>query len=307
LITGMLWREAQVTGTVGLRGFYGARARRLLPASAFVGVVILFVSAAMLPRLQARSAIWDGITSALYVSNYRFILQDVDYMHASAMPSPFQHYWSLGVEEQFYLVWPALIMGTAWFVRRFRRRTRTEATASLRPFLVVLASVAIVSFALSLVLTYWMAPVAFFSLPTRAWQLAVGGLIALTATRWHRLSARAAALIGWIGLAVVMATCTLFGEATPYPGAAALAPTLGTAMVIAAGCAAPPQGVGRLLGVSPLRYIGRISYSWYLWHWPVLLMIFWSYVPALGHPVEFGLAGVLISAGLAMVTLRFVE
>jgi peptidoglycan/LPS O-acetylase OafA/YrhL len=130
LITGLLWREMNSTGTVGLRHFYGARARRLLPASATVGVITLIASAVLLPPLRARTAIGDGITSALYVSNYRFLLQGVDYS-APAMPlSPFQHYWSLGVEEQFYLVWPALIIGTAWLVRRARRRSRSEVTSS---------------------------------------------------------------------------------------------------------------------------------------------------------------------------------
>ena len=114
LITGLLWREVSTTGTVGLRRFYGARARRLLPASATVGVVTMIGSAVLLPPLQARSVIGDGIASALYVSNYRFVLQGVDYFAGHLPPSPFQHYWSLGVEEQFYLVWPAMIIGTAW-------------------------------------------------------------------------------------------------------------------------------------------------------------------------------------------------
>ena len=123
LITGLLWREVSTTGTVGLRRFYGARARRLLPASATVGVVTVIGSAVLLPPLQARAVIDDGIASALYVSNYWFILQGVDYFGGHLPPSPFQHYWSLGVEEQFYLVWPALIIGTAWLIRRARRRT----------------------------------------------------------------------------------------------------------------------------------------------------------------------------------------
>ncbi len=188
LITGLLWREVNSTGTVRLRHFYGARARRLLPASATVGVITLIGSAVLLPPLRARTAFGDGITSALYVSNYRFLLQGVDYS-APAMPlSPFQHYWSLGVEEQFYLVWPALIIGTAWLIRRARRRTRADATySSQRPYLVVLALVAAVSFALSLAACYWAPSVAFFSLPTRAWQLAVGGLVVLTAGQWRRL------------------------------------------------------------------------------------------------------------------------
>jgi peptidoglycan/LPS O-acetylase OafA/YrhL len=305
LITGLLWREVSTAGTVRLRRFYGARARRLLPASATVGVITAIGSAVLLPPLQARSVMGDGIASALYVSNYRFILQGVDYLAATLPPSPFQHYWSLGVEEQFYLVWPALIIGTAWLIRRARRRTRAHATSSEHPYLVVLALVAAMSFAMSLAATYVMPPVAFFSLPTRAWQLAVGGLVALTAGQWRRLPALPAAIAGWAGLALILLACTLLGTTTPYPGVAALLPVLGTVLVIGAGCAVPTLGAGRVLAWSPMRAIGRVSYSWYLWHWPVLLLA----PPLLGHPLGLAarLAAALVSGGLAVLTLRFIE
>src|SRR5690349_4080845 len=120
LITGLLWREASASGSVRLRKFFAARARRLLPASALVGVVTMVSAALLLPPLQVRAVTIDGITSALYVSNYWFIGSGVKYFgHQSVLsPSPFQHYWSLGVEEQFYLVWPLLIIGAAWIIRR---------------------------------------------------------------------------------------------------------------------------------------------------------------------------------------------
>jgi peptidoglycan/LPS O-acetylase OafA/YrhL len=305
LITGLLWREVSTAGTVRLRRFYGARARRLLPASAAVGVVTAIASAVLLPPLQAWGVICDGIASALYVSNYWFIGEGVHYFGGHKPPSPFQHYWSLGVEEQFYLVWPALIIGTAWLIRRARRRTRAHAIWSERPYLVVLALVAAASFALSLAVTYVMPALAFFSLPTRAWQLAVGGLVALTAGQWRRLPPPAAAITGWAGLALILLACTDLSPTTLYPGAAALLPVLGAALVIGAGCAAASQGCGRVLAVSPMRAIGRISYSWYLWHWPVLVL-----APALlGHPLGLAarLAAALLSGGLAVLTLRFIE
>ena len=304
LITGLLWREVSTSGTVRLRGFYGARARRLLPASAAVGVITLIASAALLPPLQARSVFGDGIASALYVSNYWFIVRAVDYF-AAVLPSPFQHYWSLGVEEQFYLVWPALIIATAWLIRRVRRRSTAQATASQRPYVVVLALVAAVSFALSLAATYVVPSVAFFSLPTRAWQLAAGGLVALTVTQWRRLPALPAALAGWAGLALILVACTLLSPSTLYPGWAALVPVLGTALVIGAGCGAPSRGCGRVLALAPMRALGRVSYSWYLWHWPVLILA----QPLLGHPLGLGgrLLAVLVSAVLAVLTLYLLE
>jgi peptidoglycan/LPS O-acetylase OafA/YrhL len=304
LITGLLWREVSATGHVRLRRFYGARARRLLPASAAVGVVTAIGSAALLPALQARSVMVDGIASALYVSNFWFVQQQVDYF-AGHLSSPFQHYWSLSAEEQFYLVWPPMMIGTAWLIRRARRRNRAHTQSSQRPYLVVLALVAAVSFAVSLAVTYVMPAAAFFSLPTRAWQLAVGGLVALTAVQWRRLPSQAAAIAGWTGLALILLACNRLSAATLYPGIAALLPVLGTALVIGAGCAAPSQGCGRVLALSPMRAIGRVSYSWYLWHWPVLAL-----APALlGH--SLGLAGrlvaALVSGGLALLTLRVVE
>jgi peptidoglycan/LPS O-acetylase OafA/YrhL len=304
LITGLLWREVSTTGTVRLRRFYGARARRLLPASATVGIITMIGAAALIPPLQARNVIYDGIASALYVSNFWFIQQQVDYF-AGHLSSPFQHYWSLSVEEQFYLVWAPMMIGTAWLIRRTRRRNRAHVPSSHSPYLVVLAVVAAVSFVLSLAVTYVLPAAAFFSLPTRAWQLAAGGLVALTAAEWRRLPPQAAAIAGWAGLGVILWACTRLSAATLYPGIAALLPVLGAALVIGAGCAAPTQGCGGVLALSPMRAIGRVSYSWYLWHWPVLLLA--SASPS--HPLGLAgrLAAALVSGGLAVITLRFIE
>nr|WP_231990037.1 acyltransferase family protein [Mycobacterium sp. 852002-51971_SCH5477799-a] len=306
LITGLLWREVSTSGTVGLRRFYGARARRLLPASATVGVITAIASAVLLPSLQAKAVMADGIASALYVGNYQFLLQGVNYLASTLPPSPFQHYWSLGLEEQFYLIWPAVIIATTWLIRRVRRRRSSDhATSSKMPYLVVLALVAVVSFGQSLILTYWLPSVAFFSLPTRAWELAVGGLVALTADHWRRLPALFAAMAGWGGLALILLACTLLGITTPYPGGAALMPVLGTALVIGAGCAASSRGCGHALSLPPMRAVGRLSYSWYLWHWPVLLLL----PPLFGHPLGLAakLAAVLVSGGLAALTLHLIE
>jgi peptidoglycan/LPS O-acetylase OafA/YrhL len=306
VITGQLWREVSTTGTIKLRPFYGARARRLLPVSAAIGVVIVIASAILLPPLQARPVVGDGIACALYVGNYWFILRGVNYFATHVPPSPFQHYWTLGVEEQFYLLWPPMIIGMAWIIRRrARRRGDSTVTPTRRPYLVLLTVITVVSFALSLVASYVVPPAAYFSLPTRAWDLAIGGLIALTADRWRRLPPRAAAITGWAGLALLLLACNQLNSTMPYPGTAALLPMAGTALVLGAGCALPSLGCGRVLAWSPMRWVGRLSYSWYLWHWPFLVL-----APALlGHPL--GLAGrlamVLLSGGAGMVTLRLLE
>ena len=307
LITGMLWRETGRTGTVSLRRFWGARARRLLPASVLVGVITVAASAVLLPTLQAKTVGIDAITSALYVSNYWFAFTGVNYFGRENLlaPSPFQHYWSLGVEEQFYLIWPLLILFTAWVIRRFRRGGG-DSSSSPKPYLAVLVLIAAVSFFLSVVLSYVLPPFADFSLPTRAWQLALGGIVAFTVPWWRKLLPVAtAAVVGWVGLAMIVAAYVLVDGTLPYPGVAAALPTVGATLVLGAGCVSSSRGVGALLGTAPMRAIGRVSYSWYLWHWPVLVLV----PAALGHKLGVGatIAAVALSLVLAVLTLRFVE
>lgn len=300
LITGLLVREVGASGTVALGRFYGARARRLLPAAATVGVVTAIGAAVALPPLQARGVLLDGLASALYVGNYRFAQRGTDYL-ASDTPSPFQHYWSLGVEEQFYLLWPVLIIGVAWLVRRLRGGDPSRTW----PYAALLGLLGAASLGAALWWTHTSPSWAFFSLPTRAWELAAGGLVALSASQWRKLSLLPATIVGWGGLALLLVTCTQLNAYTPYPGTAALLPVLGTALVIVGGTATGGLGAGRLLCRPSMRAVGRVSYSWYLWHWPVLLLL-----PALlGEPAGLParLAATVVSAGLAVITLHLVE
>ena len=297
LITRLLWSELRATGTLSLTRFYAARARRLLPAAGIVLVATTAAAAALLPPLQANSALDDGLASALYVGNYRFAVTGTDYLTAAA-PSPFQHYWSLGVEEQFYLLWPTLLIGAAWLAGRRRG-------AAGPPVGFALVVVMAVSLALSLTWTATSPPWAFFSLPTRAWELAAGGLVAISAPLWRRFAPGWTALTGAGGLALIAWSCLTFDEKTPYPGTAALLPVAGAALIVAAGCAAPTRGIGRWLSTTWMRAVGRLSYSWYLWHWPVLV-----FAPLLVER-QLGPAGravaVAASFALAVLTLRYVE
>ena len=293
LITRLLWAELGETGRIDLIRFYAARARRLLPAAGVVLVITAVAATVLLPAVQARTVLDDGLASALFVGNYRLAITGTDYL-GHLTPSPFQHYWSLGVEEQFYLLWPALLLGAAALLGR------TRGAAAL-----ALLTVSAASLWLALAWTHTRPAWAFFSLPTRAWELAAGALMALTATAWRRLPPGFAAVSGFGGLGLIGWSCVHLDQHTPYPGTAALAPVAGAALVVAAGCATPRRAAGRWLSTPVMRATGRLSYSWYLWHWPVLLLA----PAAVGHPLGWAgrVGAVAASLVLAVLTVRYVE
>ena len=335
LITGLLLREQKREGRLGLTRFYARRVRRLLPAAAVVLIVTMAAVQVLVAPLDRAEIQLDGLASALSVGNIRFAAQAGDYFAAVNMPSPFLHFWSLGVEEQFYLVWPAVILLAA-------RGRAPLATVGL-----ALLGLAIVSFVASVVVTDIATNWAFYSLPTRAWQLALGGLLAVAATQLARIPGPVLAVLGWSGVAAMAGAALLYTDQMAYPGLAALVPTAGAAAVIAAG--ATRRGPASILTLAPMRWLGRISYSLYLWHWPLLVLVpiavgaeldlaqriavvlaalaistfswaaieepfrrgFWVMARRPGRTVAVGLAGVLViavSAGsLAVVSVRDVE
>ena len=275
LITGLLLREVRRTGTISLTSFYARRARRLLPASALVLLVTMVASALVLPPLRVPDVAGDAAAAALYVSNMRFAFQATDYLQAEMAPSPLLHFWSLGVEEQFYLFWPAIVLLIA--------RGRADAG---RRIAITAGLISVVSFVAALWLTETNAPWAFFSLPTRAWELGLGAFLAIGATQLARIPARPAAVLAWVGLAMVTISGIILSTETPFPGTAALLPTIGSALVIVGGFRQTPYAPGRWLSLAVPRFLGRISYSLYLWHWPVLILP----AVAVGAPLPGGRA-----------------
>ena len=208
LITGLIVRELQETGSVNLPAFYARRARRLLPAAALVILVTVGISIVVLPPLRLPDLAIDGAAAALYVPNIRFAIQATDYLQADFDPSPLLHYWSLGVEEQFYLFWPALLL-LATRLAGVKRWTGA--------IVAVVAIVGLISLVLSLLLTQVDAPLAFFLLPARAWELALGALVFLAARRLSAIPRWPAVLASAVGLALIVGAGAVINVATPFP------------------------------------------------------------------------------------------
>ncbi len=255
LITGILVRQFERTGRLDLWTFYARRMLRLLPAATLVLLVTLVVGLVLLGPMERIEPSLSGVANALYLSNVFFLSRAMDYFAAGADTNPMLHTWSLAVEEQFYLAWPVLVL-LGFRVARTRRRLFIGA-----------ALLSALSFALSLVLTYKRQPWAFFGTPARAWEFGLGAMASLvsvtTAATWRPA-------LGWAGLALLLAGAWALHSGVAFPGVAALAPTLGTMAMLLAG-AGSADGVSRLLAAPPLQWIGKRSYSWYLWHWPVLV------------------------------------
>ncbi|WP_158645610.1 acyltransferase family protein [Stackebrandtia albiflava] len=293
LITSLLFSELERTGTISIRRFYARRAVRLLPAATLVILATLFAAWLWLPVTRFKSIVFDAVSSAFYVINYRLAVNGTDYLASEEAPSPFQHFWSLAVEEQFYLVWPILLILTAVI---WRKRPATVR----RPIFLVLLLLAVVSFSLSVTQTASAAPWAYFGIHTRAWELALGAFVALSATQAAKLPKALASAISWLGLAAVVTAAVRFDAATEFPGYLALLPTAGAALLIFGGCA--KQGdVQGLLSTQPMQLIGKLSYGWYLWHWPLLII----------GPAAFGIepsitAGLgLAGAGLLLAAISY--
>ena len=293
LITGLIVRELRATGRVDLLTFYARRARRLLPAALVVIALTVIASAIVLPPLRVPDVAADGAAAALYVSNIRFAAQATDYLQAELDPSPLLHFWSLGVEEQFYLFWPALLLLVAGRGTNIRRIG------------LVVGIVALLSFALGVVWTDSDAPLAFFLLPARAWELAIGAALAIGVARLSRIPISLTPVVVGAGLALIVIGAVIFDTDTPFPGTAALLPVIGTALVIAGGIPQPLNAMSRLVSVRPMRWIGGISYSLYLWHWPLLVLPAAAAGSDLPLPARLGL--VALTFVLADASRRWIE
>ncbi len=274
LITGILLSEAHANGSISLVGFYVRRARRILPAAALTLLATEVAAYFLLNFVRAREVVWDSLFAATFSANFRFAEQGTDYFAQGQPPSAVLHFWSLAVEEQFYLVWPAAFAILLFGAAVITRRRRPVGKWQHRRLAFVVVGVGSVSLGWSIYLTGAQPLVAYFSPFTRAWELALGAALAIAAPALVRMSWLSSVVVGWLGLLTVLAAALVFTGGTPFPGYAALFPTVGTALVICAGMRdrTSPLAVGRVLAVAPLRFVGDRSYALYLWHWPVLVI-----------------------------------
>jgi len=316
LITSQLVRELRGTGKLSFRGFYARRIRRILPAATLTTIVTVIVSGLVLSPLPARREFADARAAAVFVANIHFAARDADYFNATLPPSPMQHYWSLSVEEQFYFVWPLLLVASSLVWLRVRHRAAGGAGARdvppasspgkrprLRVVVAVLGTLALLSFADSVIQTPQSPAWAYYSITARAWELAAGALVALSLPRTEHVDGRLAAGLTWVGLACIMIAAFTLSDATPYPGIAALLPVAGAVAIIAVGTAAIDHpGAETVLGAAPFQRVGAWSYSWYLWHWPVLILG----AALLGHSLSELEALAMAGLSLIIAVISFV-
>ncbi len=298
LITSLMVAEREETGRISLSGFYARRIRRILPMSSLVAVATLGAALVWLEPLRLRGLATDVLASAGFSSNLVFAHRGADYLQSSLPPSPLQHFWSLAVEEQFYVVWPALVILVLLGVPRGR-------TGVVRVRIGVLsASVTAASFAVCMALMGQNQVWAFYRPQARAFELAAGALLAVLPATGSSLLRRFEAASSWAGLAVIVACAFIFDESTRFPGPAALVPVVATMAVLRGGMSAG-WSADAVLRPRPAQWLGSRSYSAYLWHWPVLVIS--ASVAGRGLTLTEGLACVAFSLLLSELSWRFVE
>ena len=285
LITGLILREIDATGHLNLNAFYQRRIKRLLPTSVFVLFATALVGWFVLPVITRDSLGRDLFAASAYISNYLFAWWQNDYQNLDATPSPFIHYWSLAVEEQFYLVWPLFILLLARSGKK-----------------IVFIGITLIT-GLSLLLSIYQtqtSPIwAFYSLPTRAWELGIGALLLFIPNKVFGNR-----FLPWIGFIGIVISSLYFDEKTAFPGVNAVLPVFATALLIATIAIWPPI-FNDLSNNRISQWLGKISYPLYLWHWPALVLP----SSALGRPLRIRerIACIVLTVILAHFTNKFIE
>ena len=259
LITNLLVREFDLNGKISLTDFYARRVRRLLPASLVAVVGTLVLSRIWLEPLRLGDLTQDARAAALFITNLLFASRESDYLQSALPPSPLQHYWSLGVEEQFYIFFPLIVM-------LLLKIQRNKVMLKLG-----LALITAISLVLCVALTSKMPSATFYLLPFRAWELGAGALLTLVYTQVQRINSVLRESLGWLAVVLILVANFLYDSRTLFPGYAAMLPVVATLMIIASDDNSR-FGPSRVFEIRILQWVGSRSYSLYLWHWPILIV-----------------------------------
>ena len=286
LITSLLLRECEKSGGISFARFYLRRIKRLLPASSLVLIATALVSWWVFPSILRQDLGRDIAAASLYISNYFFALWQMDYQNLDALPPVVIHYWSLAVEEQFYLLWPLII----YLLYKFGKRRSVSAG---------IAIITLISFLLSLYLTAIAPMWAFYSLPTRAWELGIGALILFLPSKMKTSQSYL-----WLALIAIFFSALRFSDTTAFPGTSALYPVLATALALAS-LSNWPKLVDAFSNLPVIQWLGNISYPLYLWHWPVLVIPSIHFGRSLS--ITERILAIVLTLLLADLTHRFLE
>jgi peptidoglycan/LPS O-acetylase OafA/YrhL len=292
LITGLLAQELNSDGRISLLGFYARRVRRLLPALSLVVAVVCLVQIILVSPIAQIEVLKAALMTTFFCSNLYFSHVELNYFSHGSIPSPLLHTWSLAVEEQIYFVWPMFLL------------LLTKAVKSAQIRVLAITAVTALSFAGCIWLTSRNQVLAFYLAPSRAWEFSIGGVLALMPLHWLTARENLCRWLGAAGLPALVFSGVMMTGSARFPGYIAALPVLATLAVLMAGSAAPSSLAVRWLSWLPLQYIGRISYSLYLWHWPVLTMV---QEMLHDHSVAIRVACVLFSVVLAAATHVMVE
>jgi peptidoglycan/LPS O-acetylase OafA/YrhL len=298
LITGILVREYESRETISFRGFYTRRIKRILPAALFVIGATVLATRVLAGSDRYHSAASDAISAVFFTANWHFANVGINYFNQALPPSPLQHYWSLSVEEQFYFVWPWLLLGVLLIGRRLRfwRAGHTRLIAGI-----AITLICAVSLWWAFAQTASNPTVAYFSTFVRAWELGLGAFVAITAGAIARIDARLRTVIAVAGLVGVLVSLFVVGSSPGFPAPWALLPTLSAAAVIAAST----ESRALLPLTNPVsQYVGKISYSLYLWHFPVVVLIV-TVVPQ--YSFAYWVGGLVLIFGLAIASFHLLE
>jgi peptidoglycan/LPS O-acetylase OafA/YrhL len=268
LITGLLLREHDRTGTISFGGFYRRRIRRIMPAALTVLGVTSAAAFFIFNVARARETSIDAIWGLFFSANWHFAEIGTDYFQAGGPVSPLQHFWSLAVEEQFYFIWPWLMLLILWLSGRARGADEAKGRKAIA---ILMAAIVVCSFAWALFESTANPTSAYFSTFTRTWELGLGALVAVIGPAFRRIPAMLRPVLAWMGMAGITWSVFSVTADMPFPAPWAAAPVVSTALVIIAGTGGEQRHFWPLTG-KVAGYLGDISYSLYLWHFPVIVV-----------------------------------